>query len=208
MDADLEYYVQSIITVLVLTDPFVRPIMFKSMTQHEPERRTAYVRTITITVGVVLGISALAGREILDLIGIDLGAFGVAGGIVLALMGFEMLAEGEPSRAQGGKDAHEKQESFEGSVVVPYAIPFVAGPGAITAVISIAASAENGEGTIVALVAVAVSVALMPVGYLLLSKYLNLSERAMSLITKFGGLFIATIGIQLILNGLQTFYEG
>jgi multiple antibiotic resistance protein len=206
MKTDLQYYVKSIITIVLLTDPLVRPMLFKSMTAHEPERRRGYVWTITLVVAVTLGLAALGGREILDLLGINLHAFGIAGGIVLALMGFEMLLGGEPSRAQGGEEAHEKRESFEGSVVVPYAIPFVAGPGAITAVITIAAAGSGGEGTIVALVAVAVAVVLLPIGYLWLSKYLNPSERTMSLVTKFGGLFVATIGIQLILNGIKGFF--
>lgn len=207
MEADLKYYVQAIITVVLLTDPFMRPMLFKSMTAHEPQNRGRYVRTIVIVVGVVLGVSALAGRELLELIGIDLNAFSVAGGLVLALMGFEMLYEGEPSRAQGGAEAHEKQTSFEGSVIVPYAIPFVAGPGAITAVITIASGPSSGEGVIAAVVAVAVAVALMPLGYLVLAKRINLSERGMALLTKFGGLFVATIGIQLILSGLQQYFD-
>jgi multiple antibiotic resistance protein len=176
------------------------------MTEHEPERRRAYVRTITIVVGVTLGLSALAGRELLELVGINLHAFSVVGGLILALMGFEMLLEGEPSRAQGGEEAHEKKPSFAGSVIVPYAIPFVAGPGAITAVITISSSASSGEGVIVALVAVATAVALLPLGYLVLSKRMNLSERGMSLLTKFGGLFVTTIGVQLILSGLQKYF--
>jgi multiple antibiotic resistance protein len=206
MEADLKYYVQAIITVVLLTDPFMRPMLFKSMTAHEPEKRAAYVRTIMIVVGVTLGVSALAGRELLELIGINLHAFSVAGGLILALMGFEMLYEGEPSRTQGGAEAHEKRDSFEGSVIVPYAIPFVAGPGAITAVITISSSASSGEGVIAALVAVAVAIALMPLGYLVLAKRINLSERGMALLTKFGGLFVATIGIQLMLGGLQKFF--
>jgi multiple antibiotic resistance protein len=206
LEADLKFYVQAIITVVLLTDPFVRPMLFKSMTAHEPEKRGAYVRTIMIVVGVTLGVSALAGRELLELIGINLHAFSVAGGLILALMGFEMLYEGEPSRTQGGEEAHEKRESFEGSVIVPYAIPFVAGPGAIAAVITLSSSTSSGEGVIAALVAVAVAIALMPLGYLVLAKRVNLSERGMSLLTKFGGLFVATIGIQLMLKGLQEFF--
>jgi len=206
MEADLKFYVQAIITVVLLTDPFVRPMLFKSMTAHEPQKRGAYVRTIMIVVGATLGVSALAGRKILELIGINLHAFSVMGGIVLALMGFEMLYEGEPSRTQGGEEAHEKRESFEGSVIVPYAIPFVAGPGAITAVITLSSSTSSGEGVIAALVAVGVAIALMPLGYLVFAKRVNLSERGMALLTKFGGLFVATIGIQLILSGLQKYF--
>ena len=44
-------------------------------------------------------------------------------------------------------------ESFEGSVLVPYAIPFVAGPSAITLVITIASSTGDAwGGTIAALI--------------------------------------------------------
>ena len=207
MEADANFYAQAIISVLVITDPITRGIFFKSLTEHEPERRREYIRKITITVAVVLGVAALAGREILDLIGINLGAFWIAGGIIVALMGFEMLFGGEASRAQGGKEAHEKPESFEGSVIVPYAIPFIAGPGAITLVITLAASTSNGEGTLAALIAVAVAVVLLPIGNLLIADRVNLSENAMQIATKFGGLLITTIGIQLLLNGIDTFFE-
>jgi multiple antibiotic resistance protein len=207
MEADVNFYAQAIISVLVITDPLTRGIFFKTLTEHEPERRREYIRKITITVAIVLGVAALAGRELLDLIGINLGAFGIAGGIIVALMGFEMLFGGEASRAQGGKDAHEKPESFEGSVIVPYAIPFIAGPGAMTLVITLAASTDSGEGTLAALIAVAVAVVMLPIGHLFISNHVNLSENAMQIATKFGGLIIATIGIQLLLNGIDTFFE-
>lgn len=207
MKANLDFYVQAIVGVLVITDPLSRGIFFKTMTEHEPERRAEYVRKITIAVAITLGIAALAGREILDLLGINLGAFGIAGGLVVALMGFEMLFGGEPSRAQGGSEAHEAKPSFEGSVIVPYAIPFVAGPGAMTLVITIASSTDNGEGTIAALVAVAVAVILLPIGHLFVANRIKLSESTMKIATKFGGLIVATIGIQLMLNGIKTFFE-
>jgi multiple antibiotic resistance protein len=206
MKADAEYYVQAIISVVVITDPITRGIFFKVMTEHEPERRVEYVRKITIAVAVTLFIAALAGREILDLLGIKLGAFGIAGGLIVALMGFEMLFGGEPSRAQGGEKAHEKPPSFEHTAIVPYAIPFVAGPGAITLVITIASATPKGQGTIVALVAVAVAVILLPLGHLVISKYVNLSAAAITIATRFGGLLIATIGIQLMLNGIKSFF--
>ena len=74
MQADADFYTQAIVSVLVITDPITRGIFFKALTEGEPRRRRPYIRTITITVAVVLGIAALAGREILDLLGIILGA--------------------------------------------------------------------------------------------------------------------------------------
>jgi multiple antibiotic resistance protein len=118
-----------------------------------------------------------------------------------------MLFGGEPSRAQGGEEAHEEPnpESFEGQVLVPYAMPFVAGPGAITLVISIAAGTSDASGALAALVAVAVI--LLPIGHLLIAQKLNLSDNTMKIATKMGGLLIATIGIQLMLSGIQTYFS-
>ncbi|MGA7396189.1 MAG: MarC family protein [Solirubrobacterales bacterium] len=204
---DVNFYIQSIVAVVVITDPVTRGIFFRQMTAAEPERRVEYVRRITIVVAIVLFGSALFGKELLEAMGINLGAFGVAGGLIVSLMGFEMLFGGEPSRAQGGKAARELPESFEGNVVVPYAIPFVAGPGAITTVITIASTTSDGSATIAALVAVAVAVVLLPIGHLLVAKYVNLSAQGEQLATKIGGMLIATIGIQMMLGGIQRFFE-
>jgi multiple antibiotic resistance protein len=205
----IDLYIQAIVTVLVLVDPVMRPIFFRILTENEPKKRPRYVRTIMITVAITLGVSAVAGKELLEAIGIDLGAFGVAGGFVLAVMGFEMLFGGEPSRAQGGEKAHEEEhpKSAEGEILVPYSIPFMAGPGAITAVITHSSSTDGGEGTLAALVAVAIAVALIPVGHLWLVNKLNLSESAIAIVTRLGGLFIATIGVQLMLGGIDRYFE-
>jgi multiple antibiotic resistance protein len=195
--------------VFVITDLITRGFFFKTLTENEPERRREYAFRIAAAVAIILGISAVAGREILDIIGINLGAFGAAGGLVVVLMGFEMLFGGEPSRAQGGEEAHEEPnpESFEGQVLVPYAMPFVAGPGAITLVISIAAGTSDASGALAALVAVAIAVILLPIGHLLIAQKLNLSDNTMKIATKMGGLLIATIGIQLMLSGIQTYFS-
>ena len=208
MTTGIELYVQATISVLVIVDPFIRGIFFRTLTEHEPERRAEYVRKLMIVVGITLGISALAGRELLELLGINLGAFGVAGGFVLTLMGFEMLLGGEPSRTQGGEEAREQQtpESAEDQILVPYAIPFLCGPGAITTVITLSSSTSDGSGAIAALVAVAITVALLPVGHLWLINRINISEKTMGIVTRFGGLFIATVGVQLMLGGIQTFF--
>lgn len=204
----LELTIQATISMILLVDPFIRGIFFRLLTENEPERRREYVGRIMLTIAVTLGVAALVGKELLDLIGINLGAFGFAGGLVLGLMGFEMLFGGEPARAQGGARAHEEPEpkSAEDSIVVPYAIPFMAGPGAITAVITIASTGAGWSGPIAALIAVAITVALIPVGHLLLANRLTLSAQGTAIFTRFGGLFVATIGIQLMLGGIKTYF--
>ena len=204
----LDLCIQATISVIVLVDPFLRGVFFRILTENEPEMRARYVRKIMITIAITLGGSALVGEALLKLIGINLGAFGVAGGFVLAVMGFEMLFGGTPSRTQGGEKARQDPApaSAGDQIIVPYAIPFMAGPGAITTVITISVTGEGGQGTIAALVAVAITVALIPVGHLFLANRMNFTEQTMGLLTRFGGLFIATIGIQLALGGVRNFY--
>ncbi|MFE0701355.1 MarC family protein [Streptomyces sp. NPDC058872] len=204
----VELTVQATISLVFLVDPFLRGVFFRLLTEDEPERRRAYVGRIMMTIAVTLGGAALVGKELLDLVGIDLGAFGIAGGLVLALMGFEMLFGGAPTRAQGGERAHRDPgpKSAEESIVVPYAIPFMAGPGAITAVITISSSGSGWSGPVAALIAVGITVALIPVGHLLLADRMNPSPQTTALMTRFGGLVVATIGIQLMLGGVKTYF--
>ncbi|MEW2433285.1 hypothetical protein AB0952_03730 [Streptomyces caniferus] len=61
-------------------------------------------------------------------------------------------------------------------------------------------------GPIAALIAVGITVALIPVGHLLLANRLNLSPQSTAILTRFGGLFVVTIGIQLVLGGIKTYF--
>ena len=72
--------------------------------------------------------------------------------------------------------------------------------------ITIASSGSGAEGPIAALVAVAVAVALLPIGHLYIANKLNLSEAGMKVFTKFGSLLVATIGIQLMLGGVVKYF--
>lgn len=201
-------YLQAIIAVLVITDPFGRPVFFAMLTKDmtKEARRKAAVKVVA-AVAVILTVAALAGKSLLDAMGIHLGAFGLVGGLIVAAMGFEMMAVGEPSRAQGGHVSRE-EPSADDQLLVPFAMPFIAGPGAITIVITLASTTENIDSTIMALTAVTVSVLAMAFTFTFLVDTLaRISDRTMNIITKFGGLIIATIGAQLALDGIKRFFE-
>ena len=168
------------------------------------EYRRRETRRIVIAVAIILYTAALAGQPILRVLGINLGAFGFAGGLIVAWMGFEMIG-GHNSKAQGG-DFTGKESEEEESLVVPFAMPFVAGPGAITTVIAISTIQGGKTGIYLALIAVTVAVVLLPIGLIFFSR-INIKKQTMDLFTRFGGLIVATIGIQLMFNGIKTFYN-
>jgi len=201
-------YLQAIIAVFVITDPLGRPIFFAMLTRDmtKQARRKAAFKVIA-TVAAILVFAALVGKIVLDAIGIHLGAFGFVGGLIVAMMGFEMMAMGEPSRVQGGHDSREEPKA-EDQLMVPFAMPFIAGPGAITVVITLAAKTETFDSTLMALTAVGVAVAAMMITFTYLTDVITkVSSQAISVATKFGGLLIATIGAQLALSGIKSFFE-
>ena len=206
MDLDLATVATATISVWVLVGPLSRGVFFRMLTEGksaEDRRRGAI--TVLITVSLILYTSALVGRELLELLGINLGAFGIAGGLVLTAMGFEMLS-GHNSKAQGGDEVYEEPDDDDG-FIVPFSTPFIAGPGAITTVITL--SARGDDFSSIATVLIAITIPLIVLAFSLFKLgNLDISPKAMKVIGQAGGIFIATIGIQLILGGLAGYIEG
>jgi multiple antibiotic resistance protein len=206
---DINFLIQAIVAMLVITTPFSpdKIILFNNIIDREGLSRTgSALKVAAITFGILAG-SALVGRELLQLLGIDQNAFSVVGGIVIAGMGFEMLYQGAPSKAQGGKvDQEEGQE--EGGLIIPLSIPLIAGPGAIATTITIA----TAQASIYTMLAAVIGAVL--VGVLAFVSYewvgggmTRLSDTATMLLTRIGGLLLATIGFQMLLGGLKNFFS-
>ncbi|WP_353814920.1 MarC family protein [Agromyces sp. SYSU T00266] len=203
-----EIYIQAFIAILMIVNPIdpVKIVIFNDVVARQGLARRAAAFRVAVVVFGILGVSALVGRELLQLIGIDLGAFGVVGGLIVAAMGVEMLYGGAPSRAQGGKDVG-KRPADENGLVLPLATPLMAGPGGITTVIAVSTFQDDLTSLLAAVVSVAVVSLLVFVGFAFLaSAFARLSASAAAMLTRFGGLLLATIGVQLALSGLRSFY--
>ena len=70
------------------------------------------------------------GEALLNLFGIDIHSFAVAGAFVLFLLALEMVM---------GREFIKNESTGSGASIVPVAFPLIAGPGAITALLSLRA---------------------------------------------------------------------
>lgn len=205
-----EIYIQAIIAVFMIVNPVdpVKIVIFNDVVARQRlDRRRAAFRVSLVTF-VILAVVAVIGRELLQLFGINLGAFGVVGGLIVALMGFEMLYGGTSSRAQGSKEAEENEHSEENGLIMPLAVPLMAGPGAITTIITISAMRDDGTTLVAAVVAVAVVCVLVFVGFAFLGDVIaRLSASTTAMLARVGGMLLATIGTQFLLGGIRNFYE-
>lgn len=180
-------------------------MIFNSVIEQKGTTRTAAAMQVALVVLVVLSGAALGGAQIAGLMGIDLDAFSVVGGIIVAGMGFEMLYGGGPSKAQG-KDAATSGPDEGSGLVMPLAIPLIAGPGAIVTTVTIS-TANDGSGMIPALIAVVVLAAAVFVSFQWLGSLLaKVPPSTTALLMRIGGLVLATIGTQMLLGGLKKFF--
>jgi multiple antibiotic resistance protein len=192
--------VRAIIAVLAIANPLGAVPLFLSLTEYRDagERRRAAVRA-ALAVFVILALAALGGRAILATFGISIPAFRAAGGLVILLMGLEML-RGFPTRVQ-----HEPPPDADDAIVIPLAMPLIAGPGAITTVITLTTQA-GWRGQLHAFVAVAVTSGVLLVT-LLSSNWIGerIAARGQRIFLRFMGLILVSIGAELLLTGVRTF---
>ena len=207
MTLDVDFYIRSIISMLVITTPFdpVKILFFNQAISDPPRHRTASAAKVGLYVAIVLGGAALIGRQFLEILGINLNAFGAVGGLVIALMGFEMLYGGETSKAQGEKVRKQGPEEGD-TLLIPLTLPLIAGPGAIATTITIASQGDSFEAVIVALVGVGAVVLTAFVSFIWLGDLIGKAKPAtVSVVSRLGGLLLATIGFQMMLVGLKNF---
>ena len=204
----LQEYLRYIVTLTAVLDPFLAIPIFISVTAARDEAaRRRLANAITITVFLVLAVSALAGEAILRLLGASLPAFRVGGGLVLLLMALAMLNAKVGEMRQTRAEAAEL-EAGEVSGVVPLAVPLLAGPGAISTTI-IAAQA----GGLAHALALIVCIGLMCVLLWALLRAAHavgrrLSTTALNVATRLLGLILAAIAIETMADGLKRLFPG
>jgi multiple antibiotic resistance protein len=193
---------QDVVALLAISNPLGALPVFLAITERvtAADRSRAALRAASAAT-LILALAALAGRPILAAFGISMPALQAAGGLVILLMGLEML-HGAPTRVQHDED----QQAVADRVLVPLAMPLLAGPGAITTVLTLSSRMDTWRGTAMLLLAVAIVGA--TIGIILLSAARvgrAIGSRGQRILLRFMGLILAAVGAEILLAGLYTF---
>jgi len=199
----IDHFVQVLVALLAITDPPGAVPVYLSLTaaMSAEQRRQAPWRA-AMAVAMILLISAALGNLLLKFFGVSLPAFQAAGGLLIVLMGLEML-RGAPTKVQ---DESRRDESLEDHILVPLAMPLIAGPGAIATVITFTARTQSWVdkaeiGLAILVLAVVVYLSLRGAGWLAR----HISARGQRIFIRFMGLILVAIGAQLLLSGVHGF---
>ena len=212
MTFDLEYVVPGVVSLLAMTGPFspVKAILFNDIIANPPRDRKASALRVSLYTILIIGTTALFGRELMNLLGIDLSAFQVVGGLIVTAIGVEMLYGGSSSKSNGGdveKEVADQGSDAADALFIPMTMPMVAGPGTIATTMTIASRGENGEGVVAALVgAVAVAVGIFITLGLFSEQLAKVRPATIAIITRIGGLLTMTIGAQMFMTAVKAFF--
>ena len=145
--------------------------------------------------------SALVGLKVLGVFGISLDVFRIVGGMIVAYMGFGMLG----GHNTVGQAAPTGDNANLGGSLAPL-IMFAAGPGTITAVVTLAAVHTPDGFPVTAMVAAVVGAAVTFAVLLLFIRMPSHPGGSMQAgVTRFMGLIVASMGMQFVLTGLKDF---
>lgn len=193
--------ITSAIALLTITNPIGTLPIFLSLTKDEtPAKQRHMAIMIGVSVIVVLAVSLAAGTVVLGLFDIDMTAFKIAGNLLVASIGWAMLtAKSSPITVEPGQSP----------VVVPLAIPVLAGPGAIALVITYAHSYSTVLDWVAGAITVFVVGVIVGVVYFAgptISRLLKTT--GMDILTRVFGLLLLAIALQTILASLGEAFPG
>jgi multiple antibiotic resistance protein len=195
----------SLSAVLVVVDPLAAVPFFLAMTaEEEPEGRRDIARRAAVAAFLVLAGFAVAGGIVFRALGITMAAFKMAGGVLLLIMAVDMLRT-RPSAARITEPEVEEGAAKEDVAIVPLAMPLLAGPGSIATVVVLMARARHEELWRAASVLFAIAVT-CAVTWLVLRSASRvdrvLGRTGMALLQRVGGLLLAAIAAQFLVDGL------
>jgi multiple antibiotic resistance protein len=182
--------------------PIIIPLFLGVMARRGAPDMLAAARVGAIAFLATTTLFAFFGDFVLGVFGIGLPAFRMAGGFLLLMIALDMI-RAAPDKA--APDAY-RDGSAVALGIVPVAIPILAGPGTISAVVLFAA---EHEGVTHKILMTLVLIAVSAVTYLVL-RFAALSNRlftpGMTLVfNKVMGLIVCAIAFEFIMNGIAAY---
>ena len=201
-----DFITSAIATLLVVADPVLLSALFLGITHGmtKAHRREVAIRGSIFAFCILLA-AGLGGAKLLDLLGISLSAFRIAGGLLLLSAAAEMVFDRRSERLKTTVEQAITVDHVKNIAAFPLAIPLMAGPGAITAMILLAGRAEGRVTWLLSLYGVAALVmAACCVAFLMaerISQLMGVTGRAV--LTRLLGIILAALAVQFMIDGVS-----
>lgn len=167
------------------------PIFISLLARFDIARqRKIILREMTIALGAYF-VFGFAGVKALNALDITPAILSIGGGILLVLIGVKMVFPGDST-----DDMQPTHEPF----VFPMAIPCIAGPGSLSAVMIFAEQLQSGFLTLLLILIAWIPSLIIALFAPSIKKLLG--EKGISAFERIGGLLVTLIAVQMIMGGV------
>ncbi|MFZ4287203.1 MarC family protein [Variovorax sp. HJSM1_2] len=187
-------FASATILLLLITDPLGNIPVFANALRNVPQERRARVILREVLIAFMLLLAFMfMGDRFLRVMGLSQLSLQIGGGVVLFLIALRMIFP------------HPEQADAESSVeplIVPLAIPMLAGPSALATVLLLVAQAPERRLEWVA--ALSVTMAVCAVVLLLAERIQRvLGERVVTAFERLMGLVLVAVSVEMLIRGVK-----
>jgi multiple antibiotic resistance protein len=191
-------FVSATVLLFIIMDPFGNIPVFHALVERFPRGRRLRIiaREMLIAYGVLV-LFLLAGETILSYLGLDQPALSVAGGVVLFVIALRMVF---PELGAQGPVVTPAEEPF----IVPLAVPMIAGPSAVAAILLLVSSEPERMVEwwwAVSLAWLASAVVLLGSGLLMEM----LGQRTLRALVRLAGMLLIMMAVQMLMDGVALY---
>ncbi len=195
-----EEIIRESIMLFATIDPVGTLSLFVAVTAKRPpiERRSIALRCVFYSALILLGF-LIVGQILLTWLGVRLLSFQVAGGIILFIFGIKMLFGGDDFGQPSGNT-----EVAHDVAVFPLAIPSIANPGSILAIVLLTDNNVHGVLDQSITAGILISILLLTLALLLAANYIHrvIGNAGSQVLIRVMGLLLAALAVETVLQGV------
>ena len=200
-----ELFLSAFVTLFVVIDPPGCAPIYAGLTKGAtPQQARSRALRATGIASIILLIFALFGQELLGALHIELNSFRIAGGLMLFFIAFDMVFEKRTQRREERAEKIAATPEIEDVSVFPMAMPMLAGPGAIAAIMLLMNEAEGWPEMFEVLAALAAVLAITAAALVAAGPLIRLlGDKVEAVITRLLGVLLAALAAQYVIDGLK-----
>lgn len=201
----IELFVSAFVTLFVIIDPPGCAPIYAGLTKDASaaQARSMAIRA-TLIAALILLFFAWFGAALLSTLHIDLDSFRIAGGLMLFFIAFEMVFEKRTQRREERAEKIAATPEVEDVSVFPMAMPMLAGPGAIAAIMLLMNEADGLEEAALVLGALALVLIMTGLALVAARPLMRIfGDRVEAVITRLLGVLLAALATQYVIDGIR-----
>ena len=199
-----DIFLTAVTTLFVAIGPLdLAPIFMALTAGHDSRTRIRLALIATGVATVALLAFAFGGNELLRLLGVGLPAFRTAGGILLLMVAADLLLAKHSGVSSITEPEEEEAMARHDIAVVPLAIPLIAGPGSMTAIVLLMGKTGSLEASGMVLAGLATVMAMTLISMLLADRLVKvMGVTGANAVARISGILLAALAMQFIFDGL------